>query len=277
MNKKISFYFGRVLILGRTNSGKSTLLNKLIGKNISITSHKINTTYFNINGIYNYDNYQIEYIDSPGFINKNNIISNLLDNKKIDVILLVLDRNKWNNIEENIIKIINNISISTIIIINKIDKIYNKTILLPYINFLKTKIFFTNLVMISAKKKLYVNDIHHFIFKILPKKKHFFPKNYITNQSKELIISEIIRKYIMKYIHNELPYIIKIKVEPFIKTSKIFIKNINILLYVNKIIHKKILIGKNAKIIKLIISKSQNSIEKFLNRKIILKIWIKLK
>ncbi|WP_168867520.1 GTPase Era [Enterobacteriaceae endosymbiont of Plateumaris braccata] len=280
MNRIISFYFGRVLILGRTNVGKSTLLNSLIGKKISITSHKINTTCFNISGIYNYNNYQIEYIDTPGFIENNNVIYNNLFNKNnIDVILLVLDQNKWNNIEENIIKIINKITIfiPIIIVINKIDKIYNKTILLTYINFIKKKILFTDLIMVSAKKKLYVNDINHAIFKILPKKKHLFPKNYITNQSKELIISEIIREYIIRYIHNELPYMIKIKIEPFIRNSKILLKNINVLIYVKKISQKKILIGKNANIIKFIVNRSQNSIEKFFKKKITLNIWIKLK
>ncbi|WP_168892581.1 GTPase Era [Enterobacteriaceae endosymbiont of Plateumaris pusilla] len=277
MNKTISFYFGRVLLLGRTNVGKSTLLNKLMGKNISITSHKINTTYFNITGIYNYNNYQIEYIDTPGFINKNNIIHNLFINKKFDIILLVLDRNKWNNIEEKIIKIIKNISIPIIIIINKIDKIFNKTVLLPHINFIKNKISFIDLIMISAKNTLYISNIHNIIYKILPKKNHFFPKKYITNQSKELIISEIIRKYILKYIHNELPYVVKIKVKPFIINSEVLINNLIILLYVKRLSQKKILIGKNAKIINFIISKSQNEIENFLNKKITLKVWIKLK
>ncbi|QJC29912.1 GTPase Era [Enterobacteriaceae endosymbiont of Plateumaris sericea] len=277
MDKIISFYFGRVLILGRTNVGKSTLLNQLVEKKIAITSHKINTTYFNITGIYNYNNYQIEYIDTPGFINKNNITHNLFINKNFDIILFVLDRNKWNDIEEKIIKIINNFSIPIIIIINKIDKISNKTILLPHINFIKNKISFIDLIMISAKNKLYISNIHKIIFKILPNKYHFFPKNYITNQTKELIISEIIRKYILKYIHNEIPYIIKIKVEPFIISSKTFTNNINILLYVKKISQKKILIGKNARILKFIISKSKNDIEIFLNKQISIKIKIKLK
>ncbi|QJC28581.1 GTPase Era [Enterobacteriaceae endosymbiont of Plateumaris consimilis] len=280
MNKIISFYFGRVLMLGRTNSGKSTLLNQLIGKKISITSHKINTTCFNISGIYNHKNYQIEYIDTPGLIENNNIIYNSLFSKNnFDAILLVLDQNKWNYIEEKIIKIINNIIIfiPIIIVINKIDKIYNKTILLSHINFIKKKIFFTDVVMISAKKKLYINDINHIIFKILPNKKHVFPKNYITNQSKKLIISEIIREYIIRYIHNELPYKLKIKIESFIENPKTLSKNINVLFYVKKLSQKKILIGKNANMIKFIINRSQNSIEKFFNKKVTLKIWIKLK
>ncbi|QJC35081.1 GTPase Era, partial [Enterobacteriaceae endosymbiont of Donacia piscatrix] len=227
----ISSYYGSILILGRTNVGKSTLLNLLVGKEISIVSHKKNTTNNNIIGVYNKNIYQIEFIDTPGNIFYKNKIFNLLKNNKYDFILFVLDKTKWNYIEENFSKIFSKINIPIILIINKIDQIKNKNILLSYINFLKKKINIFHLFIISAKYKLYINDLYRIIFNNLPKKKHFYSKNYITNQTDQVIVKEIIRKNIMRFIHKEIPYLIKIKVI----FSKILLKKIDILFLIKKI------------------------------------------
>ncbi|WP_169767606.1 GTPase Era [Enterobacteriaceae endosymbiont of Donacia proxima] len=271
--KKISSCYGSILILGRTNVGKSTLLNFLVKKKISIVSHKKNTTSSNIIGVYNNDIYQIEFIDTPGNIFSKNRIFNLLKNNQYDFILFILDKTKWSYIEENFSKIFSKINIPIILIINKIDQIKNKNILLPYINFLKKKINIFHLFIISAKYKLYTNDLYHIICNNLPKKKHFYSKNYITNQTDKVIIKEIIRENIMKFLHKEIPYLIKIKVI----FSKILSDEINIIFLVKKINHKKIIIGKNSNNIKLIRNKSEQNIEKFFKKKIKLHIWIKIK
>ncbi|QJC33250.1 GTPase Era [Enterobacteriaceae endosymbiont of Donacia clavipes] len=277
MYVKITFsYYGKILILGRSNVGKSTLINTLIGKKISIISHKINTTNFNIVGIYNNNSYQIEYIDTPGNIFFNKINFNLLINNKFNFILFVLDRNKWNHIEKKILEILNKINIPIILIINKVDKIKNKNILLPYINSIKKKIKFIFLFIISAKYKLYTDVINNFICKNLPKKKHRYPKNYITNQTKEIIIKEIIRENIIKYIHKELPYLINIKINNILK-EKIKKNEIKILFLVKNLNQKKIIIGKKAKKLKLIKYQSEQNIENFFKKKINLKIWVQIK
>ncbi|QJC34469.1 GTPase Era [Enterobacteriaceae endosymbiont of Donacia crassipes] len=268
----ISSYYGSILLLGRTNVGKSTLLNFLVKKKISITSHKKNTTNNNIIGVYNNDIYQIEFIDTPGNIFSKNKIFNLLKNNKYDFILFILDKNKWNYIEENFTKIFSKINIPIILIINKVDQIKNKNILLPYINFLKKKINIFYLFIISAKYKLYTNNIYDIICSNLPKKKHLYPKNYITDQTDQVIIKEIIRENIMKFLHKEIPYLIKIKVI----FSKILLNEINIIFLVKKINHKKIIIGKNSNNIKLIKNRSEQNIEKFFKKKLKLNIWIKI-
>ncbi|WP_208753660.1 GTPase Era [Enterobacteriaceae endosymbiont of Donacia fulgens] len=274
--KKISSYYGNILILGRSNSGKSTLLNTLVGKKISIISHKINTTNYNIIGIYNKNYYQIEYIDTPGNIFYNNKILNSLKHNKYNYIFFILDRNRWNYIEKKFVKIFNKITIPVVLIINKIDKINDKSILLPYINFLKKKIKFIYLFIISAKYKLYTNDINNTICKKLPQKKHNYPKNYITNQTEKFIFKEIIRESIIKYIHKELPYLIDIKVNYF-KKLKILPDKINVFLLIKNINQKKIIIGKNSIIIKLIKYRSEKKIENFFKKKINVNLWIKIK
>ncbi|WP_168893016.1 GTPase Era [Enterobacteriaceae endosymbiont of Donacia marginata] len=273
--KTISSYYGSILILGRSNSGKSTLLNTLVGKKISIISHKINTTNYSIIGVYNKNSYQIEYIDTPGNIFYNNKILNSLKHNKYNYIFFILDRNRWNYIEKKFVKIFNKINIPVILIINKIDKINNKSILLPYINFLKKKIKFIYLFMISAKYKLYTNDINNIICKKLPKKKHNYPQNYITNQTEKFIFKEIIRESIIKYIHKELPYLINIKIN-YLKKLKILPDKINVLFLIKNIHQRKIIIGKNSIIIKLIKYRSEKKIEKFFKKKINLNLWIKI-
>ncbi|WP_168894253.1 GTPase Era [Enterobacteriaceae endosymbiont of Donacia cinerea] len=273
---KISTYYGSILIIGRSNVGKSTLLNTLIGKKISIISHKINTTNYNIIGIYNKDHYQIEYIDTPGDIFYNNKILDLLKNSGYNYVFFILDKNKWNYIEEKFVKILNKINIPIILIINKIDKIKNKNILLPYINFLKQRIKFIYLFIISAKYKLYTNDINHIICKKLPKKKHNYPSNYITNQTKEFILKEIVRESIIKYLHQELPYFIKIKLN-YLKKLNNLPEKINIFLFIKNIRQKKIIIGKNSVTIKLIKYRSEKNIKNFFKKKININFWIKVK
>ncbi|WP_168821729.1 GTPase Era [Enterobacteriaceae endosymbiont of Donacia provostii] len=271
--KITSSYYGNILILGRTNVGKSTLLNLLINKKISIISHKKNTTNNNIIGVYNNDIYQISFIDTPGNIFYKNKIFNLFKNYEYNYILFILDKNRWNYIEENFTKIFSKINIPIILIINKVDQIKNKNILLSYINFIQKKIKIFHLFIISAKYKLYTNDICSFICKHLPKQKHFYSSSYITNQTDKTIIKEIIRENIMKFLHKEIPYNIKIKVV----FPKNLLNKLYIFLLVNKINYKKIIIGKNSKNIKLIKKRSEQNIEKFFHKKIILNIWIKIK
>ncbi|WP_168867963.1 GTPase Era [Enterobacteriaceae endosymbiont of Donacia vulgaris] len=274
--KKISSYYGSILIIGRSNVGKSTLLNTLIGKKVSIISHKINTTNYNIIGVYNKNSYQIEYIDTPGNIFYNNKSLDLFKKNKYNYIFFILDQNKWNYIEEKFVKILNKINIPIILIINKVDKINKKDILLPYISFLKQKIKFVYLFIISAKYKLYTDNINNIICKKLPKKKHYYPSNYITNQSKKFILKEIIRESIIKYVHQELPYSIKIQINYQKKLIKLP-DTISIFLFIKNIRQKKIIIGKNAVIIKLIKYRSEKKIKFFFKKKININLWIKVK
>ncbi|QJC30364.1 GTPase Era [Enterobacteriaceae endosymbiont of Neohaemonia nigricornis] len=270
-----SSYYGRVFIIGRSNVGKSTLLNALIGEKISIISHKINTTNHNILGIYNNKNYQIEYIDTPGNIYDRKHIVQLLKQQLFDFILFILDRKHWSSIEDNIMNIINVTHIPTIIIINKIDLILNKNILLSHISILQKKISFIALFMVSAKNNLYTKHINLFICKQLPLKKHLYPATYLTNQTPELIIIDIIREKLLLYLHKEIPYLIDIKLNNvnYINNLPNF-KTVEGMLFIKKKQHKKIIIGKNGKKIKLITYHTQKNICSFFKRKIILTLWV---
>ncbi|QJC30789.1 GTPase Era [Enterobacteriaceae endosymbiont of Macroplea appendiculata] len=274
-------YYGRVVIIGRTNVGKSTLLNQLINKKISIVSHKINTTRSNIIGIYHKHNYQIEYTDTPGITYSTNYkyFIQLFKNNKNDFnyILLMLDRNKWDLIEDNIVNIIRHTNIPTIIIINKMDIINHKKILLPYIRYIQQKIIFTELFIISARKFLYVSYINRFLRNNIPQKEHFYSYNIITNQNNVLIIIEIIRESLLFYLHKEIPYKINISLNNIININKNIFHKITAILFIQKNTHKKIIIGHHGQKIKLIILRSQNNICMYFNKKVIVHLYVKHK
>lgn len=273
----ISSYCGYVAILGKTNVGKSTLFNKMIKNKISIVSKKAQTTIKLIKGIYTKDNYQIIFIDTPGCLTQTNIkrylLSILFD--KPSLIILVVTK-KWNDIEDKILKNAQNYQIPILIVINKIDKLKNKSSLLPYINYINIKKKISNIFFVSAKKNYLIDELICKIKNFIPRKIHYFPKNYITDCSQEFLITEIIREQFLNFFNDEIPYKIKIKINQFIFDEKNLIYNINTTVFTQRFSQKKILIGKKGIKIKKITLLLQEKIKKTLKYKINLLIWIKV-
>ncbi|CAL4322085.1 GTPase Era [Buchnera aphidicola] len=274
-------YCGYITIIGKANSGKSTLINKIIGKNISITSNKKNTTQKNITGIKTKEIYQSIYIDTPGIkLYKKKELERLVTNNNLKIIknstliIFVLDGISWKIDDELVFNKIKKNNIPIIVAINKIDKIKNKNTILPHINFLLKKINPITIVPISAKKEKNIIVLEKIIRSYLPKKNHIFPKNYITTNSLFFSISEIIRQKLIFFLRDELPSTTSVKIESIEK-------KINNILWIKAIIYvqyerqKKIVIGTKAEIIKKIGILSRLNIEKEINKKVHLLIWVK--
>lgn len=273
-NKK---FFGYIKIIGKSNVGKSTLMNKLLEKKISITSKKKNTTKCEIIGIKTNETYQLIYIDTPGIERKtknyyNNKQKNTVEEKKI--IILVVDKKKWNIKYDFILKQNKKKKNKILLIINKIDTIKNKKKLLEYIEFFRKKFNFNHIIPTSAKKKININLIRKIIYKYIPKQKHKFQNKYKTMHSNKFIVSEIIREKLMRFLGDELPYILKTKIEK-LEINKIGNYNIKAIILTKKISQKKIIIGKNGEKIKKISFHSRLDMEKFFLKKIYLKILVK--
>lgn len=272
---------GYVTIVGKPNTGKSTLINKIIEKKISITSNKKNTTQKNIIGIRTKKMYQSIYIDTPGIkIYKKEEIKRLKTNNNLKIIrnsvliIFVVDRTSWTIDDELVLNTIKKNHIPIITVINKIDKIKNKNTILPHINFLLKKINSIEIVPISAKKIENIVLLKKIVDSYLPKKNHIFPKNYTTTNSLSFSISEIIRQKLIFFLRDELPSIISVKTESIEKKIN-NILCIKAIIYVQYERQKKIVIGKNAKIIKKVSILSRLNIEKEINKKIHLLIWVK--
>ncbi|CAL4320952.1 GTPase Era [Buchnera aphidicola (Chaitophorus populicola)] len=280
MKKIKNQYCGKIIIIGNQNSGKSSLMNKLIGKKISITSKKKNTTRENILGIKTIKNYQFIYIDTPGFENKKNI--NIYKNLKLQnininnlkLVILVIDKIIWDINNSYLLNFFNKKNIPNLIVINKIDKIKKKSIILPFIKYLNEKFSQTKIIPVSSKTGDNIKILEKIIKKYIPINKHIFKKNQNNNYSLKFQIHEVIRETIMRYFGDELPYSCKIKIKSIKKNVKKEII-IHAEIYVLYLRQKKIFIGKNGKKIKLCSVISKQKIEKILNTKVHLFIWIR--
>ena len=272
---------GYVSIVGKTNAGKSTLLNNFLGQKIAITSRKPQTTRHRFLGIKTINQSQIIFVDTPGFhtgqkralnLHMNKIAINSM--KAVDIVLYVLDGLKWNDEDQAKVGSIPGDTIK-ILIINKIDKLNDKNILLPFIEELNRQNSFDSIVPISALKNLGVDDLLRLIEENLPEGEHLYPKNQITNISEKFLASEIIREKCINRIGDELPYRISVAIENFNELDDI--THINSVIYVEKESQKGMLIGQSGSMLKSIGTSSRKELENLLDTKVMLKTWVKVK
>ena len=272
---------GYVSIVGKTNAGKSTLLNNFLGQKIAITSRKPQTTRHRFLGIKTVNQSQIIFVDTPGFhtgqkralnLHMNKIAINSM--KGVDIVLYVIDGLKWNAEDQVKVESIPGDTIK-ILIINKIDKLNDKNILLPFIEELNRQNSFDSIVPISALKNLGVDDLLRLIEENLPEGEHLYPKNQITNISEKFLASEIIREKCINRIGDELPYRISVAIENFNELENI--THINSVIYVEKESQKGMLIGQSGSMLKSIGTSSRKELENLLDTKVMLKTWVKVK
>ncbi|CAL4321531.1 GTPase Era [Buchnera aphidicola (Eriosoma lanigerum)] len=275
-------FCGKIVLLGKSNVGKSTLLNQIIGDKISIVSHKTNTTQTQVIGIQTENNFQLIYIDTPGIYNKKNIyfsINNINQYIKktianANVIVFMINQIHFNITDEKILQLITKINKSIIVVINKIDLINNKKLLLPFIQLLHKKNNNLNCIIpISAKKKHNITNLIKEIKTLLPQSRHEYSNNINTTNSLNFTITEIIREKIIYYFHKEIPYIIDIKVES-INISSNRNCSIKVLLMVNNYRQKKIIIGEKGEKIKHISTLARKNIEKKILKTVFITIWV---
>lgn len=278
MKKK---YCSEIFIIGNQNTGKSSLMNKLLEKKISITSNKKNTTQRNILSVKKIKNYKFIYVDTPGFkknTHKKNILKKINFKRKFDnefkIVILVLDKNVLDENTKFILKYFQKKKIILLLVLNKIDKIKNKNIILPFIKIFSKISCIKEIIPLSSKTGENIEILKKILKKYIPENKKKFEKNEYKNFSFKFQIHEIIREKIMRYFGDELPYTINIKIHP-IKKNKNGNMIINSDIFLKNSRQKKIFIGKKGNKIKLLSLTSRKDLEKFFNKKIHLYIWIK--
>ena len=265
----------KISIVGRTNAGKSTLINKIIGEKISIQNKKINTTQETIIGVKNIKNTQILFYDTPGsnFLkNSNNQSKKLKQNlwngiDESDLILYMIDSHTINmNFLYNQIDKIKEVKKKIIIIFNKIDLISKKK-LLPIISEINNNFKIESFFTLSAKKSIGIEELLTELIKYSYSSKWIYSKDEISNKDDKFILSELLRETILTYLHKEIPYNISIITSHYktLKSSEIKIKQ---KIYINEKRYKKIILGKNGSMIKKIRENCQKKIKKVLRKKI---------
>ncbi|HHT38817.1 MAG TPA: GTPase Era [Mollicutes bacterium] len=270
---------GFVSIIGRPNVGKSTLLNNILGKKVAITSDKPQTTRNNIQGIYNDDDYQIIFVDTPGIHKPKTKMGKYLNKQAffsvhdVDVILFLVDVTKsLGTGDKFVINSLKDIEKPVILILNKIDKIA-KSKILPKIEQYMTLYDFDEIVPISA---LNHDNLDH-LLKVL--KKHmkdsvkYYEDDQITNVSKEFMITEFVREKIFNLTNDEVPHSITCVIENKEEKKDAIVLHVNIIVDRDNL--KKIIIGRNGNMIKQIGVEARKDIENFLGKKVYLDLFVK--
>ena len=275
---------GIVTIIGEVNVGKSSLLNILVKKDVSIITHKSNTTNKQIKGIKSYKNSQIIFIDTPGlYINKGKTNRNFLSEiwsavTEADFLCIVVDGNRTvSNVVYQLLEQINEKNLPKkriILAINKIDLI-SKDKLLKKTQEINEKYEFDKIFMISALKNDGIDDLLNWFTKHLPQKKWSYPPHIISDQSFDQQLNEKTRQIILLRIHDEIPYSIEVSSDNIINVSKSKLRIFQSI-YVHNQRHRSILIGKKGETIKSISIGARKKIEKFTNKKIDLFLEVKI-
>ena len=276
-------YCGYVSIIGKPNVGKSTIINSILNKKVSITSRKSQTTRNNIIGFKTQINKQMILIDTPGMHIKSQKTMNKILNKSAqsiiedsDIILFVIQRLSLDKEDELIIEKITETDQKVICVINKIDQIENKNKLLPFIEKLSSFKVFHEILPISAKTKDGINQLESIIMSNLPENMHIYSQDdFVIQDGGEFMISELIREKIIRKLGDELPHDIFVEINIFDKKDNV--TEIHATIFVNRQSQKQIVIGAKGEVLKNIGTEARIEIEKYLDSKVFLKTWVKVK
>ncbi|MGM0445464.1 MAG: GTPase Era [Bacillota bacterium] len=276
----MSYKSGFVTIIGRPNVGKSTLVNYLIGEKISITSPRPQTTRNSIKAIYTNDKGQIIFVDTPGIYKTKNDLDKYMVNEAyksldgIDVIIFMVDATEKIGKEDKMIySQIKNSSNPHIIVLNKIDRIKKRKI--PQVIDEYQKEFNDDITPVSSKMGTNINSLVDNIFELLPEGPQYYPSDMITDQIEQFIVAEMIREKTFYLLREEVPFGIAVVIEEM-EEREDEIMYIRANIYVEKKSHKGIIIGKNGSMLKRIGTRARKDIEKLLQQKVYLDLWIKI-
>ena len=273
---------GLVSIVGRSNVGKSTLLNRIIGEKISIISNKPQTTRFNLKLIYNSLDSQIIFVDTPGVQNPKNKLGEFMlkesknSLKDVDLILYMVDSNlEIGELDNKIIDILEKINLPKICVINKIDTLNSEDLSKIILKYEDINLF-DKIIPISASEGTNVYNLIDSIKSFLPFGPRYYSDEMITDLTERDIVAEIIREKTLNLLRDEIPHGINILIEKFSLRKYKPIIDIDAVICVEKKSHKGMVIGKNGSMILKIGKFARLDIEKFLDSKVNLKLFVKI-
>ncbi|MDG6896983.1 GTPase Era [Actinobacillus delphinicola] len=282
-NNNEDTYCGFIAIVGRPNVGKSTLLNRILGQKISITSKKAQTTRHRILGIHTEGKYQAIYVDTPGLhIEEKRAINRLMNRAAsstigdVDLIIFLTDGTHWTDDDEMVLNKLRQVKTPVVLAVNKIDNIKNKDELLPFLTEMSQKFPFKDIVPISAQRGKNIDVLEKIVRESLRKGIHHYPEDYVTDRSQRFMASEIIREKLMRFTGEELPYSVTVEIERF-KVNERGTYEINGLILVEREGQKKMVIGAKGQKIKTIGIEARQDMERLFDNKVHLELWVKVK
>ena len=280
---KEDFKSGFAAIIGRPKVGKSTLMNHLIGQKIAITSRKPQTTRNRIQTVYTCERGQIVFLDTPGIHKAKNKLGEYMVNvaqrtfQDADVILWLVEASDYIGAgEQHIAQQLKKTKLPVILVMNKVDKVEKKEIA-GFIEAYRKILDFAEIVPVSALRSVNLDTLLDCIFKYLPYGPQFYDEDTVTDQPQRQIVAEMIREKALRCLEEEIPHGIAVTIEGMKERPEGGIVDIDATIICERDSHKGIIIGKQGAMLKKIGSQARTEIEKMLEEKVNLKLWVKVK
>lgn len=275
------FKCGTVAIVGRPNVGKSTLLNHILGMKLAITSRKAQTTRHRLLGIHTTEDTQYLFVDTPGFqqkhlnaLNKglNKTVTQVLT--EVDVVLFVIEPMKLGDADRKVLQLLSE-KTPTILVVNKLDLMGDKGNVLPLIQDFDLEFPFSEIVPVSAKKSLNLDELLKSIRTYLPEQEAIYSEDELTDKNERFLAAELVREKIFRLLGDEIPYSVAVEVEKFEVVGQL--RRIFCAIIVDKESQKPMLIGKGGEKLKQISTEARQDMEKLFGGKVYLETWVKVK
>ena len=272
---------GRIAIVGRPNVGKSTLLNRMVGTKLSITSNRPQTTRHSLNAIVTETDSQMVLIDTPGFQTEHGGELNRLMNRTVsdsiggvDIVLFVIEAMKFGREDRKLLPLLPK-DIPVLLIVNKVDKLADKAVLLPFLAETSKAFAFSEIVPVSAAKGTQVARLRELLKPYLPEGPAQHDEDEITDRSERFLAAELVREKLFRLLGEELPYAATVMVEKFEMQGEL--RHIHIAIIVDKDNHKAMVIGKGGEKLKQIGTQARIDMEKLFGGKVFLELWVQVK
>ncbi len=278
----MSYRSGYAVLLGRPNVGKSTLLNRLLGQKLAITSHKPQTTRHRILGIRSQDDGQIVFVDTPGLHQRGDKAMNFYLNRTahsalldVDMVLFVVQAMAWTDEDELVLKTIADTGLPAIAVVNKVDLIEPKDKLLPFMELLSQRHAFSEIIPVSATSGDNAESLATAVLARLPEGEAIFPDDQISDRSERFFAAELLREQLIRRYHRELPYAVTVEIERFEEEAGRY--RIGAVIWVEREGQRAILLGKNGQAMKETATAARKAMNDFFQTRVHLDVWIKVK
>ncbi|NQV86579.1 MAG: GTPase Era [Woeseiaceae bacterium] len=282
MNFPDNYRCGLVAVIGRPNVGKSTLINSLMGRKVSIVTAKPQTTRHRILAVHTAEKQQIIFVDTPGLHRKSGKAMNRLMNRTAanaladaDLVLFVSDVTRWTEEDDDVLERLKSAQSPVIALLNKVDKVHPKERLLDDLAAVSSRFDFIEVVPISAMKHDNLDHLMEMIPRFLPQSPPLFPEDMYTDRNEEFHVAEIIREKLTLMLHQEMPYGLTVQIERLVREARGIA--ISAMIWVERDSQKGIAIGKNGSVLKKVGRSARLDIAELLGQAVYLELFVKVK
>jgi len=276
---------GLVAIVGRPNVGKSTLLNALVGQKISITSRKAQTTRHRIVGVHTEGDAQFVFVDTPGFQTRHGSALNRTLNRTVlaaladvDVVLFVVEAGRFGLADAKVLALLQSPALAgkpVLLVANKVDSVQRKTELLPWLQAMAERHAFAEYVPLSAQRPADVARLPAIVRPYLPAQPWYYDAEHLTDRSERFLAGELVREKLFRLTGDELPYASTVVIEKFEEEGRL--RRIAATIVVEREAHKAMVIGEGGERLKRIGSEARQDLERLLEAKVYLELWVKVR